>query len=108
MIYNIKSSGNNVILYNEDVTISSPYFLVILTNIWTGETKNAVLTPQGCANNWELNFIGVGEDYEDLTSGEIYFDKLGTWTAAIYEQSGSGNTDPDYATLLTTEKLQVQ
>ena len=106
--YNIQNLGNNILLLTEDTSIDAPYFLAVITDPWTATIKSAVITPQGCDKAWELNFVGVNENYEDLLSGEIFFDNLGTWKAAIYEQSGAANTNADNAIFLININLQVQ
>lgn len=81
IIYNIQQIGNNRILLNDE--ISSFTFTCVLKNPWTNEEKTATIAGVGRSEEFVLNFIGVSEPYEDLASGQIYFDNEGTWQCNI-------------------------
>ncbi len=83
IIYNIQQIGTNKILFNETINNTSATFSVRLTNPWTQEQKTATIVAQGTDGEWILNFEGSSGAYEDLNSGLIEFENLGTWNADI-------------------------
>ena len=70
--YNI-SAGNNKLLFIEEVNVVDPFFLLSITNPWTGVAKVATIIPEGIDGEWVLNIQSVAEAYEDLAAGEKYF-----------------------------------
>lgn len=86
-------------MFNYTIGNDDPLFTFTLTNLWTDGSKVATITPEGTDGEWVLNVIGIIAAYEDLSSGEIYFDSLGTWEAVV---SVSG-TDIDTINLQVIE-----
>lgn len=111
MIYNISQTGNNVILVDYDIDITSPYFLAVLKvpcySGKDGQSKNAIIDSSECDNYYDLAFTGVDEVDENLLIGDIYYPNIGTWTVDLYYQDNDTNTDPLNATFLESFNLQV-
>lgn len=84
LIYNIKQIGVNKLLFDFSVG-TNPTFLFVMTNPWTAETKTGELPKEGSDGAWILTVTGVVEPYEDLCSGNIYFDLLGLYPVSIYK-----------------------
>ena len=82
------------------MNVVDPFFLLSITNPWTGVAKVATIIPEGIDGEWVLNIQSVAEAYEDLAAGEIYF-VPGTWNCAIYLNEVSSSA------LIRTIQLQA-
>ena len=105
--FTIPQIGEGTVLLNYNIPLESPYFLISLTDPCGVDTKYAIFDPSGCNYNWAITFTGVQAIYEDLTSGDVYWDEAGTWSGSIYYQASSSNQDPDNATLVDYILVQV-
>lgn len=106
--YSISKIGSNIILTDYTIPITSPYILAVLTLPTNcASSKTAIITGDQCNADWEINFRGVQESYEDLLAGLIYFNVAGTWSASLYYQSSDSNTDTANATYIDGINLQV-
>lgn len=81
LIYDVQKEGINKLLILE----TSPDVLsLVLTNPWTKEEKTLIITTEGENGERILVFTGVSNPgYEDLPSGLIYFDDIGTWEGRL-------------------------
>jgi len=84
IIYDIKQLGVEKFLFNFN-TGNNTAFLFVMTNPWTAETKTGELPSEGVNEEWILTVVGSPQAYEDLCSGEIYFDLLGLYEVKIYK-----------------------
>lgn len=84
IVYSIRQVGNNNILFNETVNVVDPFFLCVITNPWTAEEKTLHIIPEETDGEWILNIIGIGQAYQDLGGGSIYFPNIGTYEVSIY------------------------
>jgi hypothetical protein len=107
LIYNVQDIGENKLLTGYDIPISDPYILAIIQHGNCVTDKAAIIQPEGCNEEWVLNFEGVANVYEDLLSGLIYYNFNGTWNAELYYQASDSNTDPDNAIFIDSINLQV-
>lgn len=105
--YTIKQTESTDVLFNYNVPIDSPYFLIGFTDPCGVDTVYANFIATGCNYSWTIDIEGTQEIYQDLPSGLIYFDEAGTWSAVIYYQASSSNLDPDNATFLDNALFQV-
>ena len=108
LTYIVLALGNTNFLFNYETGLDSPYFLFVLTSPCGQITKSAIFNPSGCDLNWIITVVGIQEIYEDLDSGQIYFNESGSWSASAYYQSSSTNTDPENATFVTDLTFQVR
>ncbi len=83
IIYNVQKIGANKLLFNYTVNNAIPVFVGVLTNPWTNISKTATITHEGTDGEWILNIIGIVQAYEDLSSGQVFFDNIGTWKTTI-------------------------
>jgi|TARA_R110000796_G_scaffold96163_2_gene201737 hypothetical protein len=110
MIYNIQQLAVNTILANYVIPIDTPTFLgVFKVPCFDASevSKNVIIPDSECGNVYEFVITGTSEIYEDLTSGDIYFEDLGTWTVDLYYQASTTNLNPTLATFIETFKIQV-
>lgn len=84
IIYNVQRIGDNKLLFNYTLDNDLPVFVGVLTNPWTKISKTAAtITHEGTDGEWILNIIGIVQAYEDLSSGQVFFNNIGTWKTTI-------------------------
>jgi hypothetical protein len=107
LTYNIEALGISTFLFNQDVEIEAPFFLLSLTDPSGHDPIYAILPSDGCNENWILTIEGTQSIYESLLDGIVYFQELGTWTAEVYAQDDNVNIDPSNATYIRNIYFQV-
>jgi len=106
----VRNSANTLIFYVQP-SISNPEYLVICTSRSDGTTVTTHCLDQNSEDcNWiELSITDMGGGIKTSVYNQINIEPPVFWDISIYEQaSGSLNTDPDAATLLVTEYLEVE
>jgi len=106
MIYNAKPIGANTIIVNYAIPIDSPTFLAVFTGP-RGEIKTVLIPNSEDGDFYQLTITGVVESYQDLNSGNVFFDTEGTWSILLHFQASAVNTNPALATVLESFKYQV-
>lgn len=112
MIYNAQQVGSNRLIINETIPAGQNVLAVLYIPCNNNSTdingdKKAILSVDRCNGYFIVDFEGVASFYEDLLSGEINFEYLGTWNIDLYYQESDLNTDVNQATYITRVKLQV-
>ena len=90
MIYDIIQLEENKLLLADNVA-ADPIFSFSITNPWTGATKTANIPKEGADGDWVLVITSTTEALEDLSTGLIYFDNIGTWTGVLTASGYSRN-----------------
>lgn len=84
----------------EKQTLTSPYFLVVLTNLSSKLRKYAICSDSSSYTD-RYNSLTLTESTTELPlSGQVKLNEEGEWEYRIYEQSSATNLNPDAATTL--------
>ena len=100
MLYINKNSANRLyVTVSQGRTIANPYYLFSFTHILSGEIVNFVPQNLSTASTRYDEFLFIEAGNEDLTlvPPVVTFPYEGQYYYSIYEQSTSGNTNPDYS-----------
>ena len=89
-----------VVTLKERQTLTSPYFLVRLTNQATNTSKVCICSDSSSYTD-RHNSLALTESTTELPlSGQVKLSPEGDWDYEIWEQSSSTNLNPDGATTL--------